>query len=216
MRNACLRNQIVAATGIAAALCLGVVAPGSAQVIRVSGTVKDPAGHGVRGAVVTADNPDQTPAHFSATSNAKGQFGFLGIKRGTWLFTIDAPGYEIVRVRRPIAAGRQEPLELRLTAVATPVSLPMEGTTAADLQQRIERAEGMAASGNLDGAIGAWQEIVKIAPALTMVYMRIGALYERKPDPDRAIAAYRRLLEIEPGNANARAAVDRLANHRQH
>ena len=47
-------------------------------------------------------------------------------------------------------------------------------------------------------------------PALTSVHLQLGALYERKPDPERALAAYRQLLELEPGNAKAIAAIARL------
>jgi hypothetical protein len=44
--------------------------------------------------------------------------------------------------------------------------------------------------------------------------MQVGALYERKPDPARALASYRKLLELEPGNARAQAAVERLDTRR--
>ena len=49
-----------------------------------------------------------------------------------------------------------------------------------------------------------------MVPALTSVHLQLGALYERKPDLERALAAYRQLLAIEPGNARALAAIERL------
>ncbi len=45
-------------------------------------------------------------------------------------------------------------------------------------------------------------------PALTSIHLQLGALYERKPDTERALAAYRQLLVLEPGNARALAAVE--------
>ena len=79
------------------------------------------------------------------------------------------------------------------------------------MQQRIARAESLASSGDLDGAILAWRESsLNRIPALTSVYLEIGALYERKPDPERALAAYRQLLELEPGNTKALDAIERL------
>jgi Flp pilus assembly protein TadD len=48
-------------------------------------------------------------------------------------------------------------------------------------------------------------------PALTSVHLQLGALYERKPDNERALAAYRQLLALEPGNARALAAIERLS-----
>ena len=78
------------------------------------------------------------------------------------------------------------------------------------MQQRIARAESLASSGDIDGAILAWRELVAKIPALTSVYLEIGALYERKPDPERALATYRQLLELEPGNSKALAGLERL------
>jgi tetratricopeptide (TPR) repeat protein len=182
-----------------------------AQVIRVPGTVKDANGHPVRGALITAENPDQSPARMTATSNDKGQFGFLGIRRGLWTFTVEAPGFETVRLRRPVAPNaRQESIEVRLTKSSVPVALPLDGIKGDDLQQRIDKAESLAERGDVDGAIAAWRDLLTRVPALTSIYLRIGALYERKPDLDRAVEAYQQLLQLEPGNEKARAAIDRL------
>jgi tetratricopeptide (TPR) repeat protein len=196
---------------IAVAL-LGVVGitHAQAQVIRVAGTIKDDAGRPVRGAAITAENPDQTPPRMTATSNDKGQFGFIGVRRGLWTIRVEAPGFESTQLRRQVAAGRQESIEVRLARTATPAVLRLDGIKASEIQQRIDRAESLASSGDLDGAIVAWRDVLARVPALTSVHLRLGALYERKPDPARALAAYRQLLELEPGNAKARAAIERL------
>jgi tetratricopeptide (TPR) repeat protein len=195
------------------AVLLSVLCPAAieAQVIRVAGTIEDEGGRPVRGAIVTAENPDQAPARMTSTSDDKGRFGFIGIRRGLWSFSVEAPGFEPVRFRRTVAAGaRQEPVRVTLARTAAPVALPLDGTNATDVLQRIDRAESLASSGDLDGAIAAWREVLGKVPALTSVHLQIGALYERKPDPERALAAYRQLLALEPGNAKALAAVERL------
>ena len=53
-----------------------------AQVIRVAGTIKDDAGRPVRGASIVAENPDHSPPRLTTTSNDKGEFGFIGVRRG--------------------------------------------------------------------------------------------------------------------------------------
>jgi tetratricopeptide (TPR) repeat protein len=196
----------------AAALLVLVVLGGTAQaqVIRVAGTIKDDAGRPVRGAAITAENPDHTPPRLTTTSNDKGQFGFIGIRRGLWTMKVEAPGFEGLQFRRPVAAGRQDPIEVRLARSPTAVALPLDGIKASEVQQRIDRAESLASSGDLDGAIVAWREVLARVPALTSVHLRLGALYERKPDRERALAAYRQLLELEPRNATALAAIARL------
>jgi hypothetical protein len=194
----------------AALLVLAAVAHAQAQVIRVAGTIRDDNGRPVRGAAITAENPDHTPPRLMTTSNDKGEFGFIGIRRGVWTMSVEAPGFESLQFRRPIGTGRQQSIDLRLVRTATPVSLPLDGLKASEIQQRIDRAESLASNGDLDGAIAAWRDVLAKVPALSSVHLRLGALYERKPDPERARAAYRQLLVLEPGNATAIAAIARL------
>lgn len=180
------------------------------QVIRAAGVVRDEGGAPIRGAVVTAINPDNTPPRITTTSNDKGQFGVIGIRRGTWTFTIEAPGYEPATIRQVVVGTRPPPIDVRLAANAAPPSRPMDEVRGSDIQQRIDRAEALAAGGTLDAAIAEWRAILARVPALTMVHLCLGELFERKADTDGALAAYRAILEIEPGNARARAAVERL------
>lgn len=79
------------------------------------------------------------------------------------------------------------------------------------VQGLIDAAESRAASGDPAGAIAAYREMLSRAPALTSVYLRIGALHEARNEPSSAPAAYRRLAELEPGNAAAQGAVSRLS-----
>jgi tetratricopeptide (TPR) repeat protein len=196
---------------LATVLLVAVAAAAAeAQVIRVAGTIRDDTGAPVRGASIVAENPDHSPSRLTTTSNDKGAFGFIGVRRGQWTLTVDAPGFEKVQFRQQVAAGRQAPIDVRLDRSVTPATLPLDGIKATDVQQRIARAESLAASGDLDGAILAWRELGAKIPALTSVYLEIGALYERKPDPERALATYRQLLDLEPGNTKALAAVERL------
>jgi tetratricopeptide (TPR) repeat protein len=147
----------------------------------------------------------------TATSNDKGQFGIIGIRRGLWAVTVEAPGYESIRFRHQIVAGaRQAPIDVRLAKNAVPAARPMDEVKGADIQQRIDRAEALAASGDLDAAIAEWRGVLARVPALTSVHLRLGELLERKADSDAALAAYRALLAVEPDNAKARAAVERL------
>ena len=195
---------------LAAVLVVAAAAAAEAQVISVAGTIKDDAGAPVRGASIVAENPDHSPPRLTTTSNDKGEFGFIGVRRGQWTLTVDAPGFEKVQFRQQVAAGRMAPIEVRLDRTITPATLPLDAIKATDVQQRITRAESLASSGDLDGAILAWRELAAKIPALTSVYLEIGALYERKPDPERALATYRQLLEIEPGNSKALAGLERL------
>jgi tetratricopeptide (TPR) repeat protein len=190
--------------------CVLAGADAAAQVIRIAGTIKDDDGRPVRGAAITAENPDNTPPRLTTTSNDKGQFGFIGLRRGSWTIGVEAPGFEPTRFSRPVAAGRQQAMDVRLARTAVPVALPLDGIKAGDIQQRIDRAESLAATGDLDAAIAAWRDVLTRVPALTSVHLHLAALYERKSEPERAIAEYERLLKGDPGNAKALAGLKKL------
>lgn len=184
-----------------------------AQIGRVAGTITDEDGRPVKGATIVAENREQAPSTFTSSSDSKGRFSILGMRRGTWTFTIQAPGFEIVSARVDVITVRPNPpLNVRLER--TPERSrpdPLTGVEAREIQGQIEAAESRAASGDLAGAISAYREILSRVPALTSIYLRIGALHEARNEPSSALAEYRRLAELEPGNAAAQSAISRLS-----
>ena len=72
------------------ALLLVASSPALAQG-HVSGTVKAADGHPIKGATMIAENPDASPSSATATTDAKGQFSFLGLRGGVWIFTSRRP-----------------------------------------------------------------------------------------------------------------------------
>jgi Carboxypeptidase regulatory-like domain/Tetratricopeptide repeat len=185
-----------------------------AQVGRVAGSVTSEDGRPVHGATITAHNPDQAPSTYTSTSDAKGRFGILGLRRGAWLFLIHAPGFESVSARVDVLTTRPNPpLNVKLTRGAAPAAPgPLAGVDARDIQRRIDEAASRTSSGDYRGAVAAYHELLRRVPSLTSIHLEIGRLHERLNDSGSALAAYRRLLEIEPGNANAKTAIERMTS----
>jgi len=201
------------ALGAGAVLWMLFATVAHAQVGRVAGTITDDDGRPLKGATIVAENREQAPSTFTASSDAKGRFSILGIRRGTWTFTIQAPGFEAASTRLDVVTIRPNPpLNVRLgRAVAASGAGPLSGVDARELQRQIDAAEAHAASGDLPAAIAAYREILERVPALTSIYLRIGAFHEAQKDPQSALAEYRRLAELEPANASAQAAIRRLS-----
>ena len=179
---------------------------------RIAGTIKDEGGRPIKGATITAQNADHSPSTYTASTDQRGRFGILGLRRGLWTISIQCPGYEPVRSQIDVQTLRPNPaLEVRLLKGPEPAPPgPLERLSAKDIQQRIDSAEAKASGGDLDAAVAAYREILTRVPAMTSIYLRLGALQERKSDPAAALAAYRELVRLEPANDKALAAIQRL------
>ena len=195
-----------AARGLARLAILALTPAIAAAQGHVAGTIRDASGHPVKGATITAENPNYATVAYTATSNEKGRYSFLGLRSGTWTFTVQAPGF--VLEKRDVAtraSGTNVSIDFELEPVpdAAPPG-PMAGVDVKELQQQLAKAS------RLDEAIKAYREILDRVPALTTVHLQLAGLFEKRHDTTSAIAEYRAMLKADPANAKARAALDRL------
>ena len=77
---------------------------------------------------------------------------------------------------------------------------------------QLKAAEDKADAGDIPGAIAMLERTTRTHPQNADAYAMLGAAYERNGETDKAIAAYQRALQLEPGFANLKAHVDRLQN----
>ena len=146
-----------------------------ALVGRVAGTIRDESGKPVAGATITATNPEQALT-LTATSDVKGRFGMLGLRRGVWVFAIAAPGFQKVSQAGEVQIGNQNPpLNVKLVKSPTPQPGPLSNLSGSDIHSMIDAAEASAASGDLAAAIGTYRDLLSKIPALTTGYLRVGA-----------------------------------------
>jgi tetratricopeptide (TPR) repeat protein len=189
-----------------------IAAEAGAQIGRVAGTITDDAGRPVKGATITAENRDQSPSTLTSSSDGKGRYSLLGMRRGIWIFTIQAPGFQSASHRVEIVTTRQNPpLDVQLVKGSTPALLgPLAGIDMKEVQRRIEAAEALDKAGDYAGALAAYRDLLARVPALTSIHLRMGAIHERAGDTAAAVAAYKRFLELEPTNGRAQSALERL------
>ncbi len=196
-------------------LALGALSLCAAQALaqgRVTGTVKDPDDRPIKGATITAENPNAAPSTLVATTDAKGRFAILGVRSGQWVFTAEAPGFETGRVRIATRTMGPNPAVDLILAPHREIAAPgpLANVDVAALQRRLDDAASLDASGQLDEAIERYLDIVGKLPVLTSIHLQLGSLYERKHDVAAAAAEYQTVLKTDPGNTKARAALDRL------
>ena len=199
---------LVSAIGPACLLALASV-PAAAQTGRVAGTVRDADGRPIRGATVTAENASSAPASFTAVSDEKGKFALIGLQSGAWTFAATAPGYAQARGRADVSARRSNPpIDFRLQrSVSAGELLPLAGVNSKELQDALRAADELLAAGKYDEAIAAYEATRARVPSLTLINLAIGHAYRMKKDDEKALAAYRAVLESDTDNGTARAAI---------
>ena len=88
-------KNILSAVALAAALVVSAL-PAAAQTGRVGGVIKDASNNTpLKGATVTAENPQASPSSFTATTDDKGRYSIIGLKTGTWKITAVAPVHRL-------------------------------------------------------------------------------------------------------------------------
>jgi tetratricopeptide (TPR) repeat protein len=170
---------------------------------RVGGVVRDADGQPLKGATITAENPNVGQT-FTATTDDRGRFTMLGLRAGQWRFVAQAPGYAPNAGEMPVRAGSPNPpitFALRKTGPATFGALG--GIDARDLQEDLAEADALFNQQKWDDAIAAYRRIMSRAPALTVVNLQIAAAHRSKKDYDAALGAYGELLKRDPDNEKA-------------
>jgi tetratricopeptide (TPR) repeat protein len=79
------------------------------------------------------------------------------------------------------------------------------GEADARVQELYDQAKSAQARGDLDAAIGKYQEILRIAPRLGAAYNNLGSLYFRQRDYSKAAEILEQGLKITPGMPSASA-----------
>jgi hypothetical protein len=205
-----LARRVILIAGLVTCLAASAFAQG-----RVRGIVRDEDGNGISGATVTVES-FTSPNSRTVTTNRSGRFSFIGLSRGEWLFIIRADGFEPVQgvatVRGGDSAVRvQFTMEADMFNPTAPTTGVLAGLTARELVESLEEAEELFARGEYDAAIDAYRSILERTPALTTLSLQIGHAFREKQEPDQALAAYRMVLDADPSNVEARAAIDAVS-----
>ncbi len=201
-----------------------LAASAAAQTGRVGGTVKDESGQPIKGATITAENPNASPSSFTATTDDKGRFSIIGLKSGSWTFSAQAPGFapESGRLNVQTIGSPNPPLTFTLKkgGGAAPAGA-LGGLAAKDLQAELASADQAFNAKQWDDAAAKYQAILAKAPSLNVISLQIAQIYRSKADEmkrqdpkanvgpiyDQAIAAYEAVLKADPSNDKAKIGI---------
>jgi tetratricopeptide (TPR) repeat protein len=199
-------KNILSAVALAAALVVTAL-PAAAQTGRVGGTVKDAQnGQPLKGATITAENPQASPSSFTATTDDKGRYSIIGLKTGAWKVTASAPGFAPSSGQVPVRSlgAPMPPVDFALAPGASGPAGALAGVNTKELQAELQKAIDLANSGQHDAAIAAYQAVLTKTPALTMINGQIAQVQRLKKDYDGAIASYQKVIAADPNNDKAK------------
>ena len=180
----------------------------------ISGVVTTIDGEPVSGAMVFGEN-SQWQRRVETNTNNDGRFSFVGLQTGRWLFIVQRRGFEPVQgfanVRGSGMGGAVTfVMETDPLHPPAPARGVLANLRADELQAAIDDGDALFESGDFDGAIEAYEAVLRDVPRLTSLNLQIGHAYREKNDLERALAAYRAIPLDGPVGAEAQAAIDTL------
>ena len=160
---------------------------------RVVGTVRDEGNRPIQGASVTAENGTRS---FTATTDSGGNFGFVTLRPGNWVFTAKALGFtpgQVHRRVREIARNPEVDLFLARGAYGERFGA-LANVKSTDLQEQLQQAEELYAAERYLEAITAYEKLSVMVPALTTLKLKIGHSYLNIAQYAEAQKAYQGVL----------------------
>jgi TolA-binding protein len=204
------RNRLRRVTAFVAVLVASglLAAQAAAQPGRVGGLVRDEDGQALKGATVTAENPDFGSTSVTATTDERGRFSMIGLRPGQWRFVAQAPGHAPTAFEMPVrSAGTSNPPITFTLRKAGIIMGPLGSLTAKDLQADLNAADALFNQQKWDEAIAAYRAILSKAAVLSAINLQIGAAYRAKKDYASALTAYNELLKVDPRSEKATVAI---------
>ena len=198
----------------AALLTLALATPSFAQA-RASGVVRDLDGEPIKGAAVTAINPEASPSEFASTTDDRGRWAMIGLRVGTWTFVADAPGFAQVQATAEVRVTSSTPIVFSLARDPGPLPGALDRT----VLLQITRAHSLRDQGQYAEALSVYDAIRQANPKVTSLQLVIADVYRRQAaaetDPglrrallERAAEVYGEILEDESVGARARAELE--------
>ncbi|HXH06450.1 MAG TPA: tetratricopeptide repeat protein [Vicinamibacterales bacterium] len=184
---------------LAAAVWVLAAAPAAAQTGAIRGKVVDAKNQPVEGAKITIQSTETAARRHETKSNRRGEFFQIGLAPGSYKVTAEKDNltqtFEVrVRLGDPIVVN----------FVLAPGAGGPGGEEAAkkeaELRKAFEDGVALSQSGQDEAAIAKFNEVLAVAPKCASCYANIGAIHLRRKEYDKAEAAYKQAVAVDPDN----------------
>ncbi len=185
---------------MAFAVCaaLALAAPAAAQGT-VRGNVKDSKGQPVEGAKVTIDmQGNARKVHFEAKTDKKGEFFQVGVPIGVYQINAEKDGLGSAPATTNVRLGTTVPIEMVLNTAAAAVVAQSEATG-----KVFNEGVALLDAGNHAGAIEKFTAAAQGSTKCSACYNNIGSIHLQDKEYDKAEAAFKQAVEVNPNDADA-------------
>jgi tetratricopeptide (TPR) repeat protein len=191
------------------ALLLGLsAAPLLAQATgSVKGTVKDPSGKPLEGAIVSLSS-SESGKKYDLKTNSKGEYSSIGIVPGTYDFTLTKDGKTLGQAKVQIAGGG-EPRVVDFDLSKQQGQMTEEQKKQVEAVQKhnekvktlnasLTQAKQLEAAGNWDEAINVLQQATQVDPSQDLVWYYLADAQRGAKKYPEAIESYQKAIAIKP------------------
>ena len=163
---------------------------------RITGTITDPEGNGVEGAVITV--VDATGKKLEGTSDENGKWSILGFRSGTYDFNIEAEGYRTRIAQKSVRQMGRNELDVVLVPLLAAVDRALESANAL-----LNEANELLKQEQYSQAIAKYEELLVARPSFYQAHEFIGIAYREMGDYDAALAQFEKVLAEDARHAGA-------------
>lgn len=190
---AVLVAMAMATAGFAQGRGGGQTAPAWQGKGRISGTVLDENGKGVKDLIVLLRHAELMSGP-NVKTNGKGEFDVKNLKPGGWLVRVQPDGYLISQAEVTVPEnGRIENVELKLEVDRTDEQM-------AELQSQLAEADDFFKQGQFAEARAEYEKVLAARPDVTALHRSIAYTYGREGNHAMALEHFDKALEGDPTN----------------
>jgi Flp pilus assembly protein TadD len=194
------RRALVLACAVFVTVAL--VSPAVAQTGMVKGKIVDAKGLPIEAANVTIEFKDGIARSYKVKSNKKGEYTQIGLAPGNYKITAEKEKVGIQSFEVRVRLGEPVDVNFKLAPGNSGPSKE-EVAKAAAIRKVFDEGVALSRSGDNDGALGKFNEAVKIVPSCFDCYYNIGFAHSQKKDWPSAEEAFKKAIEFKPDYVEA-------------
>ena len=159
---------------------------------RLTGTVVDEAGKPVEGALITLEYLQFTNK-LTAVSNAKGQWGFIGLGKGVISITTAKEGFSPSTIQLEVSGVKKNP-EPKIILKRVTGNVAAEGLSDGS-KELLLQGNTLFEQKKFAEALALYQQFIDKYPSLYKIGLNVANCYMELQEYDKAIAAYQKVLD---------------------